>query len=76
MSKSFEKIGTSIPSSTFYSDYYDAAKLEDRQKVLNKGKGSQSMSNLDFNDVKEGLKKGTLGGQSLENLKGTFHLSN
>lgn len=54
------------------SNYADPTKLEDRSKALKSGRNSQSMSNLNFNDVKDGIKRGTLGGQSLENLKGKF----
>jgi hypothetical protein len=54
------------------SDYADPSKLEDRQKVLKGGRNSQSMGNLNFNDVKDGLKHGQLGGQNLENLKGKY----
>lgn len=57
------------------SDYADANKLQDRERKLNKDKHSQSMSNFNFNDVKQGLKRGQFGGMSLENLKGHFDAS-
>lgn len=52
------------------SEYADEHKIEDKLKSLHKDKHSQSLSN--FNDIKQGLKRGQFGGMSLENLKGHF----
>jgi len=57
------------------SEYADKNKIEDRLKVLNRGKDSQSMTNFNFHDLKQGLKRGQFGGASLENLKGHFESS-
>jgi hypothetical protein len=57
------------------SEYADKNKIEDKLRSLNKDKHSQSLSNFNFNDVKQGLKRGQFGGMSLENLKGHFEAS-
>ena len=65
-----EQLANHVKKFCTNSDYASVNKIEDRLKTLNKDKHAQSLTN--FHDVKEGLKRGQLGGMSLENLKGNF----